>query len=77
MLSNLKCSFWGFFFPRTPKFEDELSHKQLPTLWVSTFYVEQFECFILEVPPAGGPPNLVRLIVSKTTSCIVNFNFLG
>jgi len=28
------------------------------------------------VRPLGGPPNLVKIIVSQTTSYIVSFNFL-
>jgi len=54
MLSSLKVLFWGSYFGssspwRAPKFcPNNCLTKQLPTLQVSSFYVEQFKSFILE-----------------------------
>jgi len=39
---------------RTPIWSKQLSCKQLPTLWVSTFYVDQFKNFTLKGPFWGG-----------------------
>jgi len=60
----------------------KLSHKLLPTLCVSTFYVEQLKSFILDgddilgVHLPRGTLNFVRTIVSRTSSYIVSFNSL-
>jgi len=61
----------------------QLSHKQLLTLWVLTFYVEQFKNFTLEgplllegLPPPPRTPNLAQTVVSQITFNIMSFNFL-
>jgi len=119
-------SFWEVRPPEGPHIlSEQLSHKHLPTWWVSTLYVEQFKSFIFgeailgRFPPQrapkfcpnncltnnfllcefqlsmlssskkfyfwgvifggsrpGGPPNLVKIIVSLITFYIVSFKFL-
>jgi len=53
----------------------QLSHKQLPTLWDSTFYVEQFKNFTLGGPSfgVGGQPS--RNPIFGPNNCLIN-NFL-
>jgi len=67
MLSSSKILFtggWHFVgvchLPGRPQiWFKQLSHKQVFTWWVSTFYTEQFKNFILGVCSAGRLPNLV------------------
>jgi len=68
--------------PEDPQiWSKQLSHKELPTLWVSTFYIEKFKNLTSEEPfwerfAPRGSSNLVQTIVSQTISYIMSFNFL-
>jgi len=66
MLSSSKVLFWGFT-PPSPKF----LHCKFQLSILSSLKVS-FWGFC----PPGGPPNLVKIIVSRTSSYIVSFNFL-
>jgi len=82
MLSSSKVTFWGGSPPlRTPKFGQN-------NCLTYNFLHSEFQLFMLsssKVSFLGGhfggsspvrPQNLVKIIVSHTTSCIVSFNFL-
>jgi len=44
---------------------EQLSHKQLPTLWVTTFYVKEFKSFIWGSSPPKGPQILSKQLSHK------------
>jgi len=88
VLSSLKVTFWeGPFWKvapphlKTPKFSqnncltyNNFLHCEFHLTMLSNSKV--FEKPFWEFFPPGGPPNLVKIIVSHTTSYIVSFNFL-
>jgi len=81
MLSSSKVSFFGGHFGEVCPLEDsqiwskQLSHKYLPIVRFK-FLCCAVQKFVLGDLPLGGTPNLVKIIVSHTTSYIVSFNFL-